>query len=220
MAAQFTFPGSNDKEYLDGDTKADKTVAGAQDWYRALAQVGRPINIWHEMTIKTQGLKPSKFQDKIWTMGREAGFLVAVLRRSDLDKQRFKYLEEKIREKPGVPPTFEFEWEVVDTAWNGAQGRRVIDLDKTLNKYDTTVPGIKSIIEDAYDDWIINGRQAREHANALQAAQTALGECGCTRPYPTGLKKRDMTISYDWGGPKAARSMRMKLRMLRLQSDQ
>jgi hypothetical protein len=216
QGAQFNFPGGAESEYLSGNTISSRTVNGATNWYQALAAVGEPINTWRGKILNMPGFTPSAFQNKIWSLGRDAAFLGAVLRRSQLDGFRWKYLQNEVRKKPGVPADFAFYWHTADNVWNGAEDKEVIDFQRTLDYYHTTqpVPDIDVHVRDVYNSWINKDVSNREHTNALNAAGTSLSRCGCTRTYPTNLKKRDMAISYDWGGPKAARSMRMKLRML------
>ncbi|KAF5692238.1 hypothetical protein FDENT_3010 [Fusarium denticulatum] len=229
---------------VDGNVDTSKLYPGATDYYDALSKMGKPIQALSSAFMNAKANDPSlKMSNKInkpWLLGKNCAAYVFALRRKDMDVYRATFLREELRTPPGLHGGFIPVFTNIETAKTVQGGTPesipAIDFDETISRYISTVPDIETVLKEQNDAFMNVQRTPGEfinknHLKAVEAARSAVTGCNCETVIPRELKKRQRSqgtftravtvwkwktdpASVHWGGPKAARSRKMRARRL------
>ncbi|KAF5626094.1 hypothetical protein F52700_8809 [Fusarium sp. NRRL 52700] len=229
---------------VDGNVDTSKLYPGATDYYDALSKMGKPIQAVSSAFDNAKANNPSlKLSNKIknpWELGKDCAAYVFALRRKDMDVYRATFLREKLRTPAGLHGGFAPIFTNIKTAkmvqGDTPESIHAIDFDETISSYINAVPDIETMLKEQNDSFMNVQRTPGEfinknHLKATEAARSALTGCNCAIVIPRELKKRQKSkgvltgavtvwnwetdpASVHWGGPKAARSRKMRAQRL------
>ncbi|KAF5977331.1 hypothetical protein FCOIX_6598 [Fusarium coicis] len=213
---------------VDGNVDTSKLYPGATDYYDALSKMGKPIRALSAAFMEAKAHNPT---------------YVFALRRKDMDVYRATFLREKLRTPAGLHGGFTPIFTNIKTAklvqGDTPESIPAIDFDETISSYINAVPDIEMMLKEQNDAFMNVQRTPGEfinknHLKATEAARSAVAGCNCATVIPRELKKRQESqgvftragttwkwetdpASVHWGGPKAARSRRMRaMRLARI----
>ncbi|KAF5563169.1 hypothetical protein FNAPI_2797 [Fusarium napiforme] len=229
---------------VDGNVDTSKLYPGATDYYDALSKMGKPIQALSSAFMKLKANNPSlPMSNKIekpWLLGKNSAAYVFALRRKDMDVYRATFLRQKLRTPAGLHGGFTPIFTNIKTAkmvqGNTPESIQAIDFDETISSYINAVPDIETMLK-AENDAFMNVQRTpgefinKNHLKAVEAARSAVTGCNCETAIPRELKKRQKSrgvfsravtnwkwetdpASVHWGGPKAARSRKMRAQRL------
>jgi len=159
---------------ITGNSDNTKLLPGSTDWYDALKEIGKPIEVASEKLeeLKLKPDDPKYLAGKtVLDNAKDSARIVVDTRRADMEKYRIGALNEQLKL---LGTTSEVKTKPGRNTNAVAGGYQMLDIDETMKD-----PVLKDKIPLAYASWASSGDNPN-HLLALESAEGAQKNCGCT----------------------------------------